>query len=131
MDVCLFPRNKAMEHKRGKLTISWGMPPASQNDKMLEVARICAIPVLTLHRLFRTTRPPGRQSRRPKALETIPRRKIQYRDSFFEEMDTTAILARHPQCCVVDEFPHTQRSRSERTSAGRMWKFCGLPGSMF
>ena len=40
-------------------------------------------------------------------LETIPRRRIAYRGTVFEEMDTDAILARHPQVCVVDEFPHT------------------------
>jgi two-component system, OmpR family, sensor histidine kinase KdpD len=40
-------------------------------------------------------------------LEVVPRRKIEYRGSWFEEMDTDAILARHPTVCVVDEFPHT------------------------
>src|SRR5690242_7753525 len=40
-------------------------------------------------------------------LEIIPRRKVEYRGTSFEEMDTDAILARHPQVCVVDEFPHT------------------------
>src|SRR6266404_6244501 len=40
-------------------------------------------------------------------LEIIPRRKIEYRGSVFEEMDTDAILSRHPEVCVVDEFPHT------------------------
>ena len=40
-------------------------------------------------------------------LEVVPRRKIEYRGSWFEEMDTDAILARHPAVCVVDEFPHT------------------------
>jgi len=47
-------------------------------------------------------------------LEIIPRRKVTYRDSVFEEMDTGAILARHPQVCVVDEFPHTNVPGSER-----------------
>jgi two-component system sensor histidine kinase KdpD len=40
-------------------------------------------------------------------LEMIPRQRIEYRGSVFEEMDTDAILARHPQVCLVDEFPHT------------------------
>jgi two-component system sensor histidine kinase KdpD len=47
-------------------------------------------------------------------LEIIPRRHVQYRDSLFEEMDTDAILARHPRVCVVDEFPHTNVPGSER-----------------
>jgi two-component system sensor histidine kinase KdpD len=40
-------------------------------------------------------------------LETIPRRKVEYRGTTFEEMDLPAILARRPQVAVVDEFPHT------------------------
>ena len=40
-------------------------------------------------------------------LEMVPRRKAEYRGVIFEEMDTDAILARRPQVCVVDEFPHT------------------------
>jgi two-component system, OmpR family, sensor histidine kinase KdpD len=40
-------------------------------------------------------------------LEIVPRRKIEYRGTLFEEMDTDAILRRHPELCVVDEFPHT------------------------
>ena len=40
-------------------------------------------------------------------LEFIPRCKIEYRGSAFEEMNMKAILARHPEVCVVDELPHT------------------------
>src|ERR1035437_9145206 len=40
-------------------------------------------------------------------LELIPRRKMEYRGSVFEEMDLQAILDRHPEVCVVDELPHT------------------------
>jgi two-component system, OmpR family, sensor histidine kinase KdpD len=51
---------------------------------------------------------------RTEGLETIPRRKIDYRGTVFEEMDTDAILRRRPQVCVVDEFPHTNVPGSER-----------------
>jgi two-component system, OmpR family, sensor histidine kinase KdpD len=47
-------------------------------------------------------------------LEIIPRKKIRYRASVFEEMDTDAILARQPQVCAVDELPHTNVPGSER-----------------
>jgi two-component system sensor histidine kinase KdpD len=47
-------------------------------------------------------------------LEMIPRRKIDYRGGLFEEMDTDAILHRHPELCVVDEFPHTNVPGSDR-----------------
>jgi two-component system sensor histidine kinase KdpD len=40
-------------------------------------------------------------------LELIPRCKMEYRGSVFEEMDMQAILERHPQVCIVDELPHT------------------------
>ena len=44
---------------------------------------------------------------RTEGLETVPRRRMEYRGSTFEEMDTDAILARAPAVCAVDEFPHT------------------------
>jgi two-component system, OmpR family, sensor histidine kinase KdpD len=40
-------------------------------------------------------------------LESVPRRKIEYRGTIFEEMNLPAILERNPQICLVDEFPHT------------------------
>lgn len=48
-------------------------------------------------------------------LEMIPRRAMAYRDRPFEEMDTEGILARRPEICLVDEFPHTNISGSPRT----------------
>jgi two-component system sensor histidine kinase KdpD len=40
-------------------------------------------------------------------LATIPRKKIEYKGTIFEEMDTDAILARKPHVVVVDELAHT------------------------
>jgi len=40
-------------------------------------------------------------------LEAIPRRKIEYKGTTFEEMDTDAIIARRPQVILVDELAHT------------------------
>ncbi|HZQ58726.1 MAG TPA: sensor histidine kinase KdpD [Acidimicrobiales bacterium] len=40
-------------------------------------------------------------------LEVIPRKRIEYRGSTFEEMDTAAIIARHPKVALVDELAHT------------------------
>lgn len=51
---------------------------------------------------------------RTAGLETIPRRRVEYRGTVFEEMDTAAILKRQPGICVVDEFPHTNVPGSER-----------------
>jgi two-component system sensor histidine kinase KdpD len=40
-------------------------------------------------------------------LEIIPQRAIPYRSVVLHEMDLTAILARHPQVCIVDELAHS------------------------
>ncbi len=40
-------------------------------------------------------------------LETVPRKKIEYRGTSFEEMDVDGILARKPQVALVDELAHT------------------------
>jgi two-component system sensor histidine kinase KdpD len=48
-------------------------------------------------------------------LEMIPRRTIPYAGTSFEEMDTDAVLRRHPAVAVVDEFAHTNVPGSERS----------------
>lgn len=40
-------------------------------------------------------------------LERVPTKKIEYRGAVLEEMDTAAIIARHPQWVLVDELAHT------------------------
>jgi len=40
-------------------------------------------------------------------LEVIPRKKLAYRSSEWEEMDIDAVLARKPQIALVDELAHT------------------------
>jgi len=40
-------------------------------------------------------------------LENVPRRKLNYKGAFFEEMDVDAIIARKPQVALVDELAHT------------------------
>ncbi len=47
-------------------------------------------------------------------LEQVPRKVVEYRGSRFEEMDTDAVLRRHPQVAIVDEFPHTNVPGSPR-----------------
>jgi len=60
--------------------------------------------------------PHGRQDTIAKieGLELIPRERVEYRGHFFEEMNTDAILARRPEICAVDEFPHTNVPGSPR-----------------
>lgn len=47
-------------------------------------------------------------------LEFVPRRRYTHRGSTFEDMDTDAVIARHPQVAVVDEFAHTNVPGAER-----------------
>src|SRR5580698_10392611 len=50
---------------------------------------------------------------RTEGLEFVPRRVFEHRGSRFEEMDTDAVIARHPEVAVVDEFAHTNVPGSE------------------
>ncbi len=49
-------------------------------------------------------------------LEVVPRARLPYRGTSFEEMDLDAVLARHPDVALVDEFAHTNvpGSRNEK-----------------
>ncbi len=40
-------------------------------------------------------------------LEVMPRKKVTYRGVTLEEMDTEAIIARHPKVALIDELAHT------------------------
>src|SRR3982074_1228319 len=40
-------------------------------------------------------------------LETVPRRRFEYRDQVIEEMDLDALIARRPKIALVDELAHT------------------------
>ena len=104
------------EQQRGKLKIFMGYAAGvGKTYKMLEEAQhLKGSGVDVVVGYFE---PHGRKETiaKTEGLEIVPRRKIQYRDAFFEEMDTEAILARHPRVCVVDEFPHTNVPGSERS----------------
>jgi len=39
-------------------------------------------------------------------LEVVPRRRLEYKGQWLEEMDLDAIIARHPQIALVDELAH-------------------------
>jgi two-component system sensor histidine kinase KdpD len=47
-------------------------------------------------------------------LEVVPRISIEYRGTHFEEMDTAAVIARHPKVALVDELAHTNVSGAGR-----------------
>src|SRR5205823_9983019 len=47
-------------------------------------------------------------------IESVPRKKIEYKGTVFEEMDVDAILARRPEVVLVDELAHTNIPGSKR-----------------
>jgi two-component system sensor histidine kinase KdpD len=103
------------EHHRGKLKIFMGYAAGvGKTYKMLEEA--LDLKATGADIVIGYFEPHARKDTiaKTEGLEIVPRRKVTYRDSDFEEMDTGAILARHPQICVVDEFPHTNVPGSER-----------------
>jgi len=103
------------ERERGKLRIFMGYAAGvGKTYQMLEECQhLRARGVDVVVGYFE---PHGRQDTigKTEGLEIIPRRRIEYRGTFFEEMDTEAILARKPEVCAVDEFPHTNVPGSER-----------------
>lgn len=48
-------------------------------------------------------------------LEIIPRKRVAYRGVTLEEMDTDAIIARHPRVALIDELAHTNVPGSRHT----------------
>src|SRR5712671_5758126 len=103
------------EEKRGKLKIFMGYAAGvGKTYQMLEEAQELKSKGIDV--VIGYFEPHARRDTIAKAegLEMVPRKKVDYRSSEFEEMDTEAILARHPQVCVVDEFPHTNVPGSER-----------------
>src|SRR5580704_7490142 len=102
------------ERQRGKLKIFMGYAAGvGKTYKMLEEAQNLKASGVDIAIGYFEPHARKETIAKTEGLELIPRRSIQYRDSLFEEMDTDAILARDPQVCVVDEFPHTNVPGSE------------------
>jgi len=108
------------EHPRGRLKIFMGYAAGvGKTYKMLEEAQDLKASGVDI--AIGYFEPHGRKETiaKTEGLEILPRKKVQYREAVFEEMDMEAILARHPQVCVVDEFPHTNVPGMER---GKRWE---------
>jgi two-component system sensor histidine kinase KdpD len=102
--------------QRGKLKIFMGYAAGvGKTYKMLEEAQALQADAVDIVVGYFESHGRKDTIAKTEGLETVPRRKIEYRGSAFEEMDTAAILARNPQVCAVDEFPHTNVPGSERT----------------
>ena len=100
---------------RGKLKIFLGYAAGvGKTYQMLEEAQ--ALKAKGVDIVIGYFEPHGRKDTiaKTEGLEMIPRKKIEYRGATFDEMDTEAIIARHPQVAAVDEFPHTTVPGSPR-----------------
>lgn len=100
---------------RGKLKIFLGYAAGvGKTYQMLDEAQMLKARGVDL--VIGYFEPHGRKDTiaKTEGLEMIPRKKVAYRGSTFEEMDTEAIAARRPKVAVVDEFPHTNVPGSER-----------------
>ena len=100
---------------RGKLKIFLGYAAGvGKTYQMLEEAQ--ALRAKRVDVVIGYFEPHGRKDTiaKTEGLEMIPRRRVEYRGSTFEEMDTEAVIARHPQMALIDEFPHTNVPGSPR-----------------
>ncbi len=102
-------------NERGKLTIFLGYAAGvGKTYQMLEEAQ--AMRAKSVDVVIGYFEPHGRKDTiaKTEGLEMIPRKRVEYRGSVFEEMDTEAVVGRHPRVAVVDEFPHTNVPGSPR-----------------
>ena len=94
--------------KRGKLKIFFGMSPGvGKTYTMLETAQIdkskgvdVVVGYVEIHNRPET-------NALLENLEIIPRKKLEYKGTFLEEMDLDAVLLRRPNLVLVDELAHT------------------------
>ncbi len=103
------------EGDRGRLRVYLGMAPGvGKTYRMLEEGHRRTIRGTDLVVGFVEAHGRPETERLLDGLETVPRRRVEYRGVVVEEMDTDAILARHPTVALVDELAHTNAPGSER-----------------
>jgi two-component system sensor histidine kinase KdpD len=103
--------------KRGHLKLYVGFAAGvGKTYRMLEEAH--ALKKRGVDVVLAYVEPHGRPetARLVSGLEVVPRRRVEHRGVFVEEMDLDAALARRPEIAVVDEIPHTNApgSRNRR-----------------
>lgn len=94
--------------QRGKLKIFFGMAAGvGKTYAMLEAAQQRRADGVDVVIGYVQTHGRAETDALLEKLETIPRKKYEYRGTLLEEMDIDAILARRPQLVLVDELAHT------------------------
>ncbi len=103
------------ERERGRLRVYLGMAPGvGKTYRMLEEGHRRTARGTDLVVGFVEAHGRPETAKLLDGLEIVPRRRVEYRDVVVEEMDTDAILARHPAVALVDELAHTNAPGSER-----------------
>ena len=99
--------------KRGKLKVFFGMAPGvGKTYAMLEAARRELVAGRDVVMGYVETHGRKETDALADGLAVIPRRATEYRGVNLTEMDLDAVLARHPQLALVDEFAHTNAPSS-------------------
>ncbi|KAA1424668.1 sensor histidine kinase KdpD [Mumia zhuanghuii] len=100
-----------MDHpptRRGRLRVYLGAAPGvGKTYKMLDEAQRRAVRGTDVVIGFVETHGRVHTAERLDGLEVVPRRRVAYRGSTYEEMDVDAVLQRRPQVVIVDELAHT------------------------
>jgi two-component system sensor histidine kinase KdpD len=103
------------EQRRGKLKVYMGYAAGvGKTYKMLEEAQALKVQNKDIVIGYFESHHRPDTIAKAEGLEVIARKQIHQNGSVLEEMDTDAILTRHPQICVVDELRHTNVSGSTR-----------------
>lgn len=100
--------SQSSSQERAKLRIYLGAAPGvGKTYRMLEEAHLLQQQGVDI--VIGLIEPHGRKETASLigSLEIIPLKDIVYRSVTLKEMDTDAILARHPHTCIVDELAHT------------------------
>ncbi|HEY6249685.1 MAG TPA: histidine kinase, partial [Candidatus Angelobacter sp.] len=103
------------EQRRGKLKVFMGYAAGvGKTYKMLEEAQALKAQGKDVAIAYFESHHRPDTIAKASGLEVVPRKQIIHDGVVYEEMDTDAILARHPQICVVDELRHTNVPGSKR-----------------
>jgi two-component system, OmpR family, sensor histidine kinase KdpD len=103
------------DRERGRLRVYLGMAPGvGKTYRMLEEGhrRIARGTDLVVGFVEAHGRPETLNL--VEGLEVVQRRRIEYRGVVVEEMDTDAVIARHPAAVLIDELAHTNAPGSPR-----------------
>lgn len=101
-------RRDESRNKRGKLKIFFGMAAGvGKTYGMLQAAHQRKIEGIDVVIGYVETHQRPETLALIENLEVVPRRKLEYRGTFLDEMDIDAVLARQPNLVLVDELAHT------------------------